>query len=132
MNKFVSVLVLGSALALSACGGDSDSSGSYGSSEPIQFQGLSNCAISGNTITVNELGRGCLVKKSNINNGKKFSLSCRISGLPPRDVANFNIGYTNDGDGKEIKSDIESNPNGKYDYVCKPINSQFPTSGLSG
>lgn len=28
MNKFVSVLVLGSALALSACGGDSDSSGS--------------------------------------------------------------------------------------------------------
>ena len=28
MNKFLSVLVLGSALALSACGGDSDSSGS--------------------------------------------------------------------------------------------------------
>lgn len=28
MNKFFSVLVLGSALALSACGGDSDSSGS--------------------------------------------------------------------------------------------------------
>ena len=27
MNKFLSVLVLGSALALSACGGDSDSSG---------------------------------------------------------------------------------------------------------
>ncbi|MGP4863426.1 hypothetical protein ACTXGK_04440 [Psychrobacter sp. T6-5] len=131
MNKFFSVLVLGSALVLSACGGDSDSSGSYGSSEPVQFQGLSNCAISGNTITVNEIGRGCLVKKSNINNGKKFSLSCQIVGTPPRGYANFSIITTKDGDGDEIKRDIES-ANGKYDYVCKPMSSQFPTSGLSG
>lgn len=131
MNKFVSVLVLGSALALSACGGDSDSSGSYGSSEPAQFQGLSNCVSNGNTITVNELGRGCLVKKSNINNGKKFLLSCRVVGTPPRAYANFSIVTTKDGDSNEVKRDIES-ANGKYDYVCKPINSQFPTSGLSG
>ncbi|MDN3452413.1 MULTISPECIES: hypothetical protein [unclassified Psychrobacter] len=50
MNKFVSVLVLGSALALSACGGDSDSSGgSYtGTVKPTPTKA---CNITGKTVT---------------------------------------------------------------------------------
>ncbi|WP_435978610.1 hypothetical protein [Psychrobacter sp. DM4] len=132
MNTLVNVLLMGSVLALAACGGDSDSSGSYGSSEePIQFQGLSNCQINGNTITVDEISRGCLVKKSNINNGKRFSLSCQVVGTSPRAFANFIIRTTDDGDINEIDRDIENNPNGKYKYVCNPVNNPFPSSRLS-
>lgn len=59
MNKFVSVLVLGSALALSACGGDSDSSGSdINGSTPSNGQSPTkpnlttkkSCSVSGSTV----------------------------------------------------------------------------------
>lgn len=119
MNKLLSFILIGSALTLSACGGDSDSSGSYNTSEdPVQFQGLPNCQINGTTINVDELGRGCLVKRSNINNGKKFSLSCQIAGTPPRSITNFNIISSEGGNPDEVKRDIGS-ANGKYVYNCR-------------
>lgn len=50
MNKLTSVLVCGAALALSACGGDSDSSGMthYGSTTKPTTEA---CSVAGKTIT---------------------------------------------------------------------------------
>lgn len=120
MNKIVNVLLMGSVLTLAACGGDSDSSGSYGSSDSDRFDGLSNCNIIGNSISVNTLSE-CLIKKPNINNGKKFALRCQIFGspsLPGGQTARFSIVSASGGDADEVKRDIERNPNGKYTYDC--------------
>lgn len=127
MNKFVSVLVLGCALALSACGGDSDSSGSSSSSEPIQFQGLNDCPIVNNNITVRSYDRGCLVKKSNINKGKTFALSCQDFTVPggPQN-ARFSIKTTTDADIGSIERDIKTFD--KYTYTCQRSSLTSPIS----
>lgn len=126
MNKQLSVVLLGAALALVACGGDSDSSGSSNSSNGAQLDGLSSCSIVGNIITVNNIGSSaasrCVVKRPNINNGKKFSLSCQIFGLPNLpggQTARFTILSESGGDADDVKRDIERNPNGRYAYDCK-------------
>ncbi len=114
MNKLLSIALLGTALSLTACGGDSDSSGS---SEPIQFQGLSNCEIIGNNIIVRSFSGSCLVKKPNINEGKTFSLSCQDLTLPGGPVnARFSIKTTEDADIKSIENDIQTF--NKYSYTC--------------
>lgn len=131
MNKIVNVLLMGSVLTLAACGGDSDSSGGSSSdSTPPQFRGLPNCAIVDNNIVVERFGQGCLVKRSNINNGKTFSLSCQDFTLPGGPVnARFQIRTTEDGDIDAIGKDIETF--GKYSYTCKsssPSQSLIPRS----
>lgn len=137
MNKKLSVVLLSAALGLSACGGDSDSSGSSSSSGGAQLDGLSNCNITGNIITVNSIGSStasrCVVKKPNINNGKKFSLSCQIFGLPNLpggQTARFSILSESGGDADDVKRDIERNPNGRYAYDCvnnSNLNPSIPT-----
>lgn len=133
MNKFVSIVMLGSALVLSACGGDSDSSGSgsYNSSQPSEFNGLSNCATQGNDIFVREvnkftstrLNRSCLVSKPDLIEGRTFSLGCEIdsngNGL-------FAINSSSKQDSQVIKNDIESS--GKYEYKCLP-QTKLPQAG---
>lgn len=123
MNKFVSVLMLGSALALSACGGDSDSSGSYNSSQPSDFNGLSNCATQGNEIFVREvnkftgtrLNRSCLVSKPDLIDGRTFSLECEID---PNGNYLFAIKSSSNRDSQVIKNDIENS--NRYKYKCLP------------
>lgn len=108
MNKFFSVLVLGSALALSACGGDSDSSGSNNNTpdSPVPTNptnptpttpakptpttptkpnsGTQNsCNVSGNTVTGTN-NSSCIFKNSNSN----AVISCSNTGL----VVDGNIG----------------------------------------
>ena len=133
MNKFVSVLVLGSVLVLSACGGDSDSSGSssYNSSQPSDFNGLSNCATQGNDIFVREvnkftstrLNRSCLVSKPDLIDGRTFSLGCEIDSNGNQ---LFDIKSSSSRDSQAIKNDIESNnkndieSSSKYKYKCLP------------
>ena len=127
MNRIVGVFLLGAVVSLSACGGDSDSSGSYSSSNPDQFNELSSCKIVGNNIIVDNIG-SCLVKKSNINNGKKFSLSCQIRGLPNLpggQTPRFGISSEKGGDPEAVKRDIERNPNGKYSYECREYNNKL-------
>lgn len=126
MNKFVSVLVLGSALALSACGGDSDSSGS-GSYDPTV--GLDSCAIRYNIITVSAFDiRGCSVTKPDINNGKRFGLSCKNRENSEGELKSyFSITSAPGGNKENVKDDIESYPLGKYIYIC---DSSVPSTGL--
>lgn len=85
-------MVLGAALGLSACGGDSDSSGdSRFESEviPAKFQGLPNCVVDKDSFNIDQdfflipesMRPGndtptCLVKVPNLNNGRTFSLAC--------------------------------------------------------
>lgn len=93
MNKFFSVLVLGSALALSACGGDSDSSGSYNSSTPKPTPTnptpnnpnptnptSATCASTGTspaTVNVTVPNNGsCTYSASIVNSGAKVTYSC--------------------------------------------------------
>ncbi len=108
MNKFFSVLVLGSALALSACGGDSDSSGSNNNTPDLPTNpttpttpttptkpttpttptkpnpGTQNsCNVSGNTVTGTN-NSSCIFKNSTSN----AVISCSNAGL----VVDGNIG----------------------------------------
>tara|TARA_R110002049_G_scaffold260818_1_gene436803 strand:- start:398 stop:763 length:366 start_codon:yes stop_codon:yes gene_type:complete len=93
MNKFVSVLVLGSALALSACGGDSDSSGSNNTTpaKPTPTNPTPNnpkptnptsatCASTGTspaTVNVTVPNNGsCTYSASFVNSGAKVTYSC--------------------------------------------------------
>ena len=89
MNKFVSVLMLGSALALSACGGDSDSSGSYNSSTPKPTIPTKNkaCNITGNTVT-GFANSSCLFENTSAQanivitcNGNKMILDGKLGGF---------------------------------------------------
>lgn len=124
MNKFTSVLVLSCALALSACGGDSDSSGSYSTSPSLGFNGLSNCATQGNEIFVREVNKftgtrynkSCLVSKPDLIDGETFSLECEIDS---KGDYLFSIKSPSNRESKVIKNDIESS-NGKYEYKCLP------------
>lgn len=117
MNKLIGMFLLGSALSLTACGGDSDSSGSSNNnSTPIQFQGLPNCAISDANITVEQYSRGCLVKGSKLISGRTFSLKCETR----LQETLFPIVALSDRDAKAVKDDIE-NFNGKYTYICKGL-----------
>ena len=113
MNKFISVLVLGSALALSACGGDSDSSGSSRLDDtPLELRGLLACETEGTSIIVNRYIQACLVQKPDLNKGKIFSLECNVSDTQ------FIIKAAENADIDSIKDDIEISPFGKYDYQC--------------
>lgn len=81
MNKFFSVLVLGSALALSACGGDSDSSGSNNDTPDLPTNPtLATCAstgISPATVNVTVPNNGsCTYSASVVNSGAKVTYSC--------------------------------------------------------
>lgn len=99
MNKFFSVLVLGSALALSACGGDSDSSGSNNNTPDLPTNPttpttpttptkpttpttptLATCASTGTspaTVNVTVPNNGsCTYSASVINSGAKVTYSC--------------------------------------------------------
>ena len=106
MNKFLSVLVLGSALALSACGGDSDSSGSDNSTPakpttptsptapttppiltpPTTPAGASLCNTSSNIVAGKSSG-SCTYVTSNSN----ATITCSTKGL----VIDGNIGGFN-------------------------------------
>lgn len=121
MNKFVSVLVLGSALALSACGGDSDSSGSY---DPAA--GLPSCNTSGNTIIVTQFGQGCSVTKPDLNDGNRFGISCEQKYSNGQTIESYEVTTRVDGDPDSVIDDINSYNSG-YDYVCKSL---IPPTGL--
>ena len=114
MNKLLSIALLGAALTLSACGGDSDSSGSNNSNiTPPEFVGLFSCAIEGRNIVVKQYAKECLVRNSKLIDGKVFSLSC---------TANKGIIFikaVKKSDAEIVKRDIEINPNGKYSYECR-------------
>ena len=113
MNKFISVLVLGSAFALSACGGDSDSSGSSRVDDtPLELRGLLACETEGNRIIVERFRQACSVKKPDLNKGKIFSLECDVSDTQ------FSIKAAENADIDSIKDDIEISPFGKYNYQC--------------
>lgn len=127
MNKFTSVLMLSCALALSACGGDSDSSGSSGSYDPTV--GLDSCAIRYNIITVSAFDvRACSVTKPDINNGKRFGLSCKNRENSEGELMSlFSITSAAGGNKETVKNDIESYPLDKYIYIC---DSSVPSTGL--
>ena len=115
MNKFVSILVLGSAMALSACGGDSDSSGSNRVDDtPLELRGLLACETEGKNIIARTF-RACSVIKPDLNKGKIFSLKCNTQGT------RIDIKAAENADITGIKDDIELNPLGKYTYECKNI-----------
>lgn len=87
MNKFVSVLVLGSALVLSACGGDSDSSGSdpvlrsTPKPKPTPTLPISatcpSTGISPATVNVTVPNNGsCTYSAPVVNSGAKVTYSC--------------------------------------------------------
>ena len=139
MNKLLSIVLFGAALSLTACGGDSDSSGDsrYDSETiPAKFQGLPNCEIGSNSlieqdffrIDVSNNGRPtCLVKVPDLNNGRTFSLACTEDstsitilndiiedGKSNRqsindDIAKF-VAYVND--------DSATTSDSKYGYSC--------------
>ena len=113
MNKLISIFLLGSALSLTACGGDSDSSGSSNSnSRPPDFNGLLSCATEGRNIFVRQFAKECLVRKPNLINGNVFSLSCRDNkGI-------IFIRSNKESDSEIVKKDIELSPTGKYAYKC--------------
>ncbi len=118
MNKLVGVFLLGAAVSLTACGGDSDSSGSSNNVTPRDFLGVPNCAIAGNSIVVKEFGQGCLVKKSNLNKGKTFKLTC--SNVPVK--GSYIITTVGNGnDAESVKKDIESISGNKYLYTCQGL-----------
>lgn len=111
MKKALTVLALGSAVLLSACGGESDSSGSASD----YLESYPACQISGNTIIVKEMSAGCRVKKPDLNKGKTFVLDCTnsiVNTRPPE----FSITTTSDGDVKSIENDIATFS--KYSYSC--------------
>lgn len=75
MNKFFSVLVLGSALALSACGGDSDSSGSTSVTSPNPApKSKGTCVVNNNTIIAPTTG--CTYAATGINNSELIKYTC--------------------------------------------------------
>ena len=111
MRKVLGILALGSAVLLSACGGESDSSGSASD----YLESYPACQMSGSTIIVEETRVGCRVKKPDLNNGKTFVLSCRTypsNIMPPE----FSITTTSDGNIKSIENDISTFS--KYAYSC--------------
>ncbi|MEN6670593.1 hypothetical protein AAJP47_09475 [Psychrobacter sp. B38] len=141
MNKFVGVLVLGSALALSACGGDSDSSGSSNNNEiiPAKFLGLPNCVVDKDSFTIkqdfflveqsNNSSPTCLVKVPDLNNGRTFALSCNADVINDTTVFNYQVGGDSRDDLDSIGDDIQefidyleddnaTTSDSKYGYLC--------------
>lgn len=114
------IVLVGTALSLAACGGDSDSSGYYNGSvlppasiEPPQILALPPCVIEGRTIIVPRFTQGCSVKKPDLNVGRIFSLSCDVN------PAQLDIEAALNADIQSVKTDIEISPLGKYAYECR-------------
>ena len=121
MRKVLGILALGSAVLLSACGGESDSSGSY---DPAG--GLLPCDISGNTIIVTQYGAGCSVTKPDLNDGNRFGISCEHTYSNGYMMESFEVTTKADGNPDSVIDDINSYNTG-YDYVCR---SSMPSTGL--
>lgn len=133
--------MLSCALALSACGGDSDSSGSSNNNEviPAKFQGLPNCVVDGDSFLIeqdffiidksNNSSPTCLVKVPDLNNGRTFSLSCRDDVINGLTLFDYQIGGDSRDDLRSIGDDIQefinyleddnaTTSNSKYGYLC--------------
>ena len=142
MNKLLGVLLLGSTLILTACGGDSDSSGdSRFESEviPAKFQNLPNCEIDKEPNDFNleffiipesadfeDDTPTCLVKVPNLNNGRTFSLACGIDRKNEIVIIYSEVSEDGKGNLQSISDDIDkyNDPKtntSKYGYICESI-----------
>ncbi len=140
MNKLLSIVLLGTALSLTACGGDSDSSGSSNNNEviPTKFQGLPNCVIGNSSLINQDFFRinvstdgspTCLVKVPDLNNGRTFSLACRNDSINDETIFAYQIGGDSRDDLDSIGDDIQAfvdyleddsatTSDSKYGYQC--------------
>lgn len=141
MNKLMSTFVLGIAVSLTACGGDSDSSGSSNNNEtiPAKFQGLSSCVVDKDSFVIEQdyfiVDRStgttptCLVKVPDLNNGRTFSLSCKTNFIDDTTEFHYEVGGDSRDDIDSIGADIQKYINyleddnattsdSKYGYYC--------------
>lgn len=142
MNKLLSVMLLGATVGLTACGGDSDSSGSSNNEIiPAKFQGLPNCVVDEDSFEINQKhfiinesnndSPTCLAKVPNLNNGRTFALACGYDRRDETVVLYSEVSEDGKGNLQSIVDDIrkyidyleDDNANtstSKYGYYCEP------------
>ena len=115
MNKLLGLSILGFAMLLAGCGGDSDSSGNKKNierSEEFYFGHLSSCTINNGVIVATSLP-GCTVQTSKLNKGQKFSLSCsRLN----QTKALYRVKALATGDLNSVERDLEERKH--FQYTC--------------
>ncbi len=75
MNKVMSVLLLGAALGLTACGGDSDSSGSYTGTDTPPTPAIKQCKSEGTNVFVPN-DSSCTFAIPSVNSGVAQTYTC--------------------------------------------------------